>query len=125
MSITGAGFLKVSKATEFEITDHALARLQEYLGFHPTRGLAEVLFRHGRHLRHEELTLLGYRPAYHKRLKMGLKSWYFRFVVLGQEVIAVLTEGHRQGQLIWVTTYHPDEQSEHFRVADYSMLSAA
>lgn len=125
MAITGAGFLKVSKTTEFEITDHAMTRLREYLGFHPTRGLAEVMFRYGRHLRHEELQLLGYRPAYHQRLKMGLKSWYFGFMVMGQEMIAVLTEGQQPGKMVWVTTYHPDEESEHYRVADYGMLLAA
>lgn len=125
MAITGAGFLNVCKAVSFEITDHALARLQECLGFHPTRGLAEVFFRRGRHLRYEELRLLGYRPDYHHRQETGVKSWYFRFVVFGQELIAVLTEGHQPGQMVWVTTYYPNEQSDNFRVAEYGMLEAA
>jgi hypothetical protein len=123
MAITGAGFLKVSKATELEITEHALQRLQESLGFYTSRNLAENFFRQGRHLRHEEMQLLGYRPAYRQRIKNGIKSWYFRFVVFGKEMIAVLTEGHQIGHLVWVTTYHPTRQSELLRVADYGMLA--
>ena len=123
MAITGARFLKVSKATELEITEHALMRMQEDLGFSIPRAQAEVLFEGGRHLRHEEMQLLGYRPAYGQRLRKGVKSWYFRFVAFGRELIAVLTEGHQNGQLVWVTTYHPTRQSELLRLADYSALA--
>ena len=124
MAITGAGFLNVSKAERFTVSNHALDRIWQHTDLNPTRALATVLFSHSRQVKPFQMMLMGYRPAYARRLKEGKKSWYFRFMLLGEELIAVVTEGSEAGEYAWVTTYHPSQQSEHYRLATYEMLAA-
>ena len=125
MGITGERFLGLSKAENFVITDHALDRLREYTGLEPSEDDAFSLFGESRQVRPEEMILMGYRPRYGRRLMEGQKSWYFRFLAFGEELIAVIGEGFTRGQFAWITAYGPTRQSELFRVADYETLAAA
>jgi hypothetical protein len=125
MAVTGAGFLNVSRARWFAISAHALDRIREHTDLHPTKSLAEVLFNHSRQVKPQEMMFMGYRPGYTRRLKEGQKSWYFRFLLLGEELVAVVAEGAVAGEYTWVTTYHPNEQSEHYRLASYERVAAA
>lgn len=123
MAITGAGFLDVSRAQTFSVSRHALDRIWQYTDLNPTRALATVLFNHSRQVRVHQMLLMGYRPGYIRRLREGTKSWYFRFLLFGEELIAVVTEG-APGEYAWVTTLHPTRQTECLQVATYEMLAA-
>ena len=125
MATTGGKFLRLSNATCFTISDHALLRLEEHTDMEPTRGLASVLFEHSRQVNSQEMRLLGYRPAYGRRLMRGEKSWYFRFQVFCQELIAVIGESASPGEYVWLTTYSPNRQTELLRVADFESLAVA
>ena len=125
MATTGRKFLRLTKAQEFTISRHALDRVREYSGFDLTHGLASVLFRHSRHLRVDQVLLLGYRPRYGSRLAQGEHTWYFRFRLFRQEFIAVVGEGERPGEYVWVTTYGMNEQTRNYRVVDAEAVAAA
>ncbi len=125
MATTGRKFLKVSKARGLTISQHALDRVREYSGFGLTRGLATVLFRHSRHLRAEQVMLLGYRPRYWGRKAEGEPTWYFSFRIFGEEMLAVVGQGEQPGEYVWLTTYGINEQTRHYRLANTDAVAAA
>lgn len=125
MATTGRKFLKLSKAMEFRISEHALDRVRDYTGFGLTHGLAMVLFRHGRQLRVEQVRLLGYRPRYWGRKAAGEPTWYFAFRIFGEEMLAVVGEGEQPGEYVWLTTYGVNEQTRQYRVANMATVAAA
>ena len=118
MATTGTKFMQVTKATTLVITSHATQRIAQCVGIPITRGLASALFHRSRHVRYEDLYNLGYRPAYVSRMSEGERSWYFMFHLFGQELIAVLTEGDTPNEFVWVTTYAPSVQTEHYRLTN-------
>lgn len=108
LGVFGERFLRLAEASEFSVTVHALDRLEQRLGFRPTRALAHLLFSRARQVRIDDLRLLGYRPRYETRVARGERTWYFRFRVFGQELIAVVAEDRAPGRFVWVTTYGRD-----------------
>lgn len=112
MGVTGTKFMTLTKAARLCITDHAMERIAQYAGIAPTPGLAQAFFERSIHVRHEELRAMGYRPAYGERIRHGRRSWYFQFQVFGDQLIAVLTEGDRTDEFVWVTTYGRNAQTE-------------
>jgi hypothetical protein len=125
MAITGERFLAVSGAEVFTVSRHALDRMFEHTHLYPTRGLAGVMFGRGRQVKPSEMLLLGYRPGYDRRLKRGEKSWYFHLRVFAQDLIAVIGEGDRPGEYVWLTTYAPTGQPDRFALAEPEALYAA
>ena len=125
MAITGKQFLRLNKVSGLAVSHHALTRLREYTGFHQTRALAGVLFSRSRHIRPKEVCLLGFRPRYHGRKAEVEETWYFRFILFGEELLAVVTRDESTGAYVWVTAYAANEQTQHYRVADFDMLTAA
>ncbi|MFO7975034.1 MAG: hypothetical protein R6V12_10420 [Candidatus Hydrogenedentota bacterium] len=125
MAITGSKFMKVSKARKLDITPHAMDRIAQHTGLQPTEGLAHTLFRRSRQVKTGEMRRLGYRPGYARRMANGRKSWYFRFVLFGEELVAVLQEGACAGEYQWVTTYGATPQSDLLRCGDYDLLAEA
>ena len=116
MAISGDRFLKVTKAKALRISRHAMDRMNQRVGVHPTRGLAAVLFNRSRQVKAPEMFMMGYRPSYGTRMACGERSWYFRFNFFAEELIAVIGEGDAQDEYIWLTTYAPDAQLEHYRL---------
>ncbi len=112
MGIVGNRFLELSGAKSFIVTTHALERMREFAGFRPTSGLAHVWFSRSRQLSHQEMLQLGYRPSYEHRRAEGIKSWYFRFFVFADEMVAVVGEGEIPGEYIWLTTYGRNLQND-------------
>jgi len=125
MAISGEKFLQVTQATQFEITTHALDRMYEHTGLAPTYGLASVFFSRSRHVKPEEMRLMGFRPGHDRRKASGIRSWYFGFKVFGQELIAVIAEGRETGSLTWITTYGPGVENEPNTAAETSSMVAA
>lgn len=123
MAVTGAKFLRLTKARTFTVTTRAMTRLGERSGRRITREEAFRLFCRGIHLRAEEAFLLGYRPGYAGRLQQGQKSWYFRLDLDGEELIAVLGEALFERELVWVTTYAPNQQTAQYRLATHDELT--
>lgn len=115
--VCGDRFLRLAKAREFTLTAHAHDRLEEHLGFRPTRALAHCCFGRARQMRIEALRMLGYRPAFEARARRGEPSWYFRFRVFGEELIAVITPGKAPGSYVWVTVYAVNAQVDRYRWA--------
>jgi hypothetical protein len=125
MAVNGEKFLKLSNAECIQISAHASKRLGEHMGRAIPEDQAYEVFCKGRQITAHEAILLGYRPAYGRRLSNGEKSWYFRLELNGQEMIAVVTEGDYPGEFVWVTTYAPDRQTEQCRMATPAMLGFA
>ena len=125
MAITGSKFMEVSRAQGLEVSRHALERIAQHTGLEPTEALARTLFQRSRQVKPAQMRLLGYRPAYKQRKDRGVQSWYFRFVLFGEELVAVLQEGALPGEFLWVTTYGPTAQSEQFQWADFGLLAEA
>jgi len=111
MAITGQRWLQLTRAEHLEVCAHALHRIRERAGRWLNEEQAIELFLSARHVRPDDLLLLGYRPAYHRRLRGGQKSWYFRIVVEGRELIAVIGQ-QGDGDFAWVTTYGRDAQTD-------------
>lgn len=118
MAIKGSNFIAVNGAERFDISTHALDRLTEFTGFTPTRGLASIYFANSRQVGLDEMHRMGYHPGYERRKVRGIASWYFRFAVFGQELIAVIATGRTRGSLIWVTTYPSTADAEPARGQD-------
>jgi len=116
MATSGEKFLNLAKAETLTITSHALARITEFSGFEPTQAVARAMFRRAEQLKPHEMFPLGYRPAYVRRKEQGVQSWYFRFHLFNQELIAVIQEGSEPGEYVWVTTYGITTESSHRRV---------
>jgi hypothetical protein len=111
MAITGGRFLKLNGTDAIVLSRHALGRLRNRAHAFLSAGEALELFRRARQVRVKELSLRGYRPGYGRRLSRGMKSWYFRMVLHGQELIAVV--GQRDdGPLAWMTTYGRNAQTD-------------
>ncbi|HNZ18577.1 MAG TPA: hypothetical protein PKK44_09640 [Candidatus Hydrogenedentes bacterium] len=125
MAITGKAFMRVSKATRLEISGHALERIAQHTGLQPTRALAQTLFHRSRQVKASQMWALGYRPGYWQRLAGGQKSWYFRFMLFGEELVAVVQEGALPGHYLWVTTYGATPQSDRYRWADIGLFAEA
>ena len=125
MAITGSKFMKVSKANRMEISNHAMDRIAQHTGLRPTEALARTLFHRSRQVKAGQMRLLGYRPAYQRRKNHGQHSWYFRFVLFGEELVAVIQEGPLPGDYLWVTTYGATPQSECLRWADFELFAEA
>ncbi len=125
MAITGSKFIEVSKAHKLDISRHAMDRIAQHTGLPPTEALARTLFHRSRQVKTGQMWMLGYRPSYVRRLAHGQKSWYFRFVLFGEELVAVVQEGALPGEYLWVTTYGATAQSERFRWADFDLLAEA
>jgi hypothetical protein len=118
VGVCGERFLQLAKADEFALTTHALDRLEDHLGFRPTRALAHHFFGRARQVRIETMRLMGYRPAYEARALRGEPTWYFRFQVFGDELVAVVTEGDLPGSYVWVTSYAPNGQMDRCRMVE-------
>lgn len=125
MAATGAKFLTLAHVESLLLSRHALDRLHEHTGVGLSEEEAYEAFYDGRQLRDTDLILLGYRPAYGRRMNQGQKSWYFRIDVDGQEAIAVIGEGMAPGEYVWLTTYGRNRQTDAFRLADFDMLGWA
>ena len=98
---------------------------REHIGWPVTEDAAFQLFQRGRHLRVAQTFVLGYRPGYVRRLRRGKRSWYFRFEVNGEELIAVVGQGVMPGEFVWLTTYGRTPQSDQYRSATYDQIVAA
>lgn len=125
MAVNGARFLKLSSAERLAVTRHALDRIQEHAGRCLSEEQACEVFCAGRQVTALQALLLGYRPAYGRRMNQGQKSWYFRLQLDGRELIAVVTEGDYPDEFVWVTTYAPNRQTEQYRMATPAMLGFA
>lgn len=125
MAITGSKFMEVSKARTLQISRHAMDRIARHTGLEPTEALARTLFHRSRQVKAGQMWLMGYRPGCVRRKGDGRQSWYFRFVLFGEELIAVLQEGARAGEYQWVTTYGATPQSDLLRCGDYDLLAEA
>jgi hypothetical protein len=123
MGVTGERFLELSRAEALEVSVHALDRLCERVGFRLTTEEAIGLFQRGRQVKADEMILLGYRPAYGRRLHRGRRSWYFLLPVHGAELIAVVSQSDGEGEFAWVTTYAPNAQTDELRMASYDALA--
>jgi hypothetical protein len=122
MGVTGERFLELSRAEDLEVSGHALDRLCERLGLRLTTEEAIGLFQRGHQVKADEMILLGYRPAYGRRLRHGRRSWYFLLPVHGAELIAVVSQADGEGQFAWATTYAPNDQTQQLRMASYDAL---
>ena len=125
MGVSGAKFLELSKANGLKVTGHALRRAEQHTGNRFSEEDALDRFRRARQLRPREMILLGYRPAYGRRLRRGCKSWYFHMDVGGHEIVAVVQQGGFEGEFVWVTCYAPGVQTRHYRLAEVSQLAYA
>lgn len=108
MATNGEKFMKLTGTEQVIVSRHALDRLQQYGPRHVRAGLAGLLFRHSAYVPHDQLFRLGYRPGRVARRRRGERSWYFRLPLSGYELIAVLTQAPRAGEMVWTTTYAPD-----------------
>lgn len=124
MAITGKRFLELNRVDNVLVSEHAVARLHQWLGFEPTKALASIWFRRARHLKDTAIFDEGYRPAYSRRVEDGYQSWYFLFTVFGQECVAVISRRGKTGPLIWITTYAPNTQTFRFRTARAESVAA-
>jgi len=125
MATNGEKFLRLTRATALTVSGHALDRIEQYTGLRPTVALAQMLFRRSAYHRAEDLYLFGYRPGYARRLRRGVRSWYFVFSLFGQELVAVVSTGPRPNEYVWVTTYAPNAQTAHYRLAAPATTYAA
>jgi len=125
MAITGSTFMKVSRAQRLDVSGHAMDRIAHHTGLHPTEALARTLFHRSRQLKTSQMRMLGYRPAYEQRKAHGQRSWYFRFTLFGEELVAVVQEGALPGEYLWVTTYGSTPQTDRLRRADFALLAEA
>lgn len=125
MATTGEKFMRLCKAVTLTITSHAMDRMAKPLGWNPTPSLAAAFFRGSRYVKPDQLYRLGYRPAYGRRQRAGERTWYFLFRVFGQELVAVVGKGDGPGEYVWVTTYAPDAQTDHFRLGEPEAVLAA
>ena len=123
MGVTGGRFLELTKAEGLEISGHALCRLRERTGRRISQEEAFELFLCARQVRAGEMIMLGYRPAYGRRLKRGQRSWYFRLVVGSREAVAVIGQDIGEGGYVWMTTYGRNAQTEHLCTATYDGLA--
>ena len=124
MAITGKRFLELNRINELEVSDHAIARMGQWIGFEPTSALAGIWFKRSRHLKGDTIFEHGYRPAYGRRTGAGYRSWYFEFRVFGQECIAVISQRGKNGRLVWITTYGPNRQTLQFRRGSRKVAAA-
>lgn len=104
MASTGRAFLNTQGRSTLTIDQAALDAVRAYTGFGLTRGLALVLFRHGRRLRPEDVAAMGLPARYRGRTAGGERTWYFRFRIFGEELVAVVGEGDRRGEYLWLAT---------------------
>jgi len=125
MATTGGKFLKLTKAETFTISRHAMDRVEQCCGVSLTEALAQALFARSRQVKANDMPLLGYRPGYRSRMERGVHSWYFRFYLFGQEMVAVIGREKDSGAYTWVTTYTPNRESDHFRIAELPCREAA
>lgn len=125
MATNGRKFLQLTSTHTLTITGHALQRIFEYSGWPVCFESAEALFHRSRYTHYQDVFSLGYRPAYHRRRRAGTPTWYFRFALRGVELVAVLAQGNESGELVWVTTYAANEQTEHLRMPGHDRISAA
>ena len=123
MAITGEKFLQFEKKSLI-ITGHALSRIRDLAGVNLDPATALEMFHAARQVKCEELFALGYRPAIKRRKQKGIKSWYFRTEIEGEEAIAVISTGQESHALLWITTYFKDKQTEEFRKAETDGLGA-
>lgn len=105
MAIRGEKFLEVTRATDFKVSYHALNRIFENTRNFVSEENALGCFSEARQIRYPELLLRGFHPGFNFRQRMGVKTWYFRFELEGQELISVIGEGEEKGEFIWVTTF--------------------
>ena len=124
MGVTGRRFLELTKAEGLEISGHALCRLRERTGRRVSEEEAFELFFNARQVRAGEMIMLGYRPAYGRRLRRGQKSWYFRLLVGGEEAIAVIGQAIGEGEHVWMTTYGRNAQTEHLCMGTSEALAS-
>ena len=124
MAITGKRFLELNRLDALSISEHAMQRLAQTVGFKPTEALASVWFKESRHLKGDAIFEWGYRPAYSRRVEEGYRSWYFHFRVFGQECVAVVSQRGKTGPLVWITTYAPNLQTIRFRQSAQAMAAA-
>ena len=124
MAITGRRFLELNRVEDLVVSNHAIARMEQTIGFKPTTALASIWFKQSRHLKGDAIFDWGYRPASSRHLEEGYRTWYFRFQVFGQECIAVISQRGGAGPLVWITTYAPNRQTMRFRQASGVMFAA-
>lgn len=121
----GDKFLWVSKAESMEITEHALERIYQHCRRWLSKQNAYEIFQQATLLKPWQIAVLGYRPGYTWRLLQGIHSWYFRFTLNGEELVAVLSEGQTKGEFVWVTTYGRNRESDLRRMNQALSLIAA
>ncbi|MGC9326482.1 MAG: hypothetical protein ACP5I1_02500 [Candidatus Hinthialibacter sp.] len=112
MALRGEKFLKISKADFLSIKEHALKRLEEFLGSTPNLYDAFDMFQNSTQLSFSEMWMRGYRPAYKQRKDAGIPSWYFELPCHETELIAVISLGTACGEYEWVTTYARNHRNE-------------
>ncbi|MBN2327355.1 MAG: hypothetical protein JXR73_09375 [Candidatus Omnitrophica bacterium] len=112
MAIRGDKFLKLSKAGFFSIKEHALERMEEFLGAMPDLDDAFEMFCGSIQLSFSEMWMRGYRPAYKQRKEAGIPTWYFELPCNEVELIAVISKGMMCGEYEWVTTYTRNHRNE-------------
>jgi len=125
MAIDGERFLELNRKETLWISRHAMCRMSEFAGWKVPVEMLEAVFMRARQLKIGQIAALGYRPRYGDRLAAGVKSWYFRFVFLGREMIAVVSQMADSGELVWATTYCRDGQNDALQSLSYADLQHA
>lgn len=119
MAITGKKFLELNKK-RLIVTDHAHERLNVAADRCFLIGMLVDLFEKARHLKVNELSMLGYQSGTDKYARKGESSHYFLLPedLVGTEAIAVVSDGmigHEPDVMIWVTTLYVTNQTRNFR----------
>ena len=123
MGVSGERFLELTRAKGLQISKHALRRLHERTGWHVSEEDSFALFLGARQVSAHEMIMLGYRPAYGRRLRKGQRSWYFRLIVGSGEAVAVIGEAVMEDEYVWLTTYGRNSQTEQLCTATYDRLA--
>jgi len=123
MAVSGERFLELTKAERLEISGHALRRLHERTGWRLSEEESFELFLSAKQVRVPEMMMLGYRPAYGRRLRKGQRSWYFRLLLGGEEAVAVIGQAFGEGGYVWMTTYGRNSQTEQLCMGTYERLA--
>jgi len=112
MGVSGERFFALSGADTLCITEHALERIEQHCGIALGKAEAYTFLCGSSLLKAEQLMRLGYRPGYDRRKRRGEESWYFRFLLDGEELVAVLSRGGEPGEFVWRTTYGRNPESD-------------
>ena len=114
MAITGEKFLQLEGITNFIIMDHAKSKIRLKLNMYRKISEEEMLhlFKNARQISFEELHFKGFRSRHFGRKSKGQNSWYFVFKLFNEEMVAVISKKENKPDLMWVTTFTHNSQSE-------------